>query len=102
MIYVIATVKVVPGQREAFLEEFHRLVPLVLAEEGCLFYGPTVDLPTDLARQLPLRDSTVVIVESWESLAALQLHLVAPHMDAYRQKVRDLVLDTELQILSPA
>jgi hypothetical protein len=45
MIYVIATIEVVAGKREQFLEEFRRLVPEVLAEQGCLFYGPTIDTP---------------------------------------------------------
>ena len=101
MIYVIATVEVVPGKRQQFLEEFGRLVPEVLAEQGCLFYGPTVDTPSGLPRQIPLRDNTVTIMESWESLAALQAHIVAPHMTVYRERVQDLVLGVQLQVLAP-
>ena len=101
MIYVIATVEVVAGKREQFLEEFRRLVPEVLAEQGCLFYEPTVDVASGLPRQMPLRDNTVTIVESWESLSDLQAHIVAPHMTTYRQRVKDLVAGTVLQILSP-
>jgi quinol monooxygenase YgiN len=102
MIYVIATVQVVAGKRDQFLEEFHRLVPSVLAEKGCLFYGPTIDVASGLARQIPLRDSVVTIVESWVSLEDLQAHIVAPHMATYRDRVKDLVSGSELQILSPA
>lgn len=101
MIYVIATVQVVPGKRDMFLDEFRRLVPSVLAEQGCLFYGPTVDIASGLARQIPLRESVVTIVESWESLVDLQAHIAAPHMATYRERVKDLVLGSELQILSP-
>lgn len=101
MIYVIATVEVVAGKREQFIEEFLRLVPEVLAEQGCLFYGPTVDLASGLARQIPLRENTVTIVESWESLAHLQAHIDAPHMTTYRTRVKDLVAGTQLQILEP-
>ena len=101
MIYVIATVEVTPGRREQFLEEFRKLVPLVLAETGCLSYGPTIDLATGFPRQIPLRDNTVTIVESWESLPCLQAHLTAPHMVAYRERVKDLVVGTQLQVLTP-
>lgn len=101
MIYVIATVSVMDGMVDRFLDEFHRIVPEVLAEKGCLFYGPTVDLDTGLARQIPLRPNVVTIVESWETLEDLKAHLVAPHMIGYRQRVQSLVVGTELQILSP-
>lgn len=101
MIYVIATVQVTVGNRDAFLEEFRRLVPLVLTEQGCLFYGPTVDLPSGLARQIPLRESVVTIVEGWASLADLHAHSTAPHMATYRERIKHLVVNTDLQILSP-
>ena len=49
MIHVIATIELHPGRRADFLREFHRIVPAVLAENGCLDYGPTVDLATGLS-----------------------------------------------------
>jgi quinol monooxygenase YgiN len=75
MIHVIATVEFVPGKRDAFLAEFHRLVPLVQAEKGCLEYGPTVDQPTAIPVQIPVREQVVTVVEKWENLEALQAHL---------------------------
>ncbi len=101
MIYVIATIQVKPGKREAFLTEFHRNMPNVRAERGCLEYGPTVDLKTDIKAQIPLREDTVTIVEKWESLPALQAHLVTPHMAAYRERVKDLVTSLTIQVLEP-
>ena len=101
MIYVIATVEVKPGKREAFLAEFHRNVPNVLAEKGSIEYGPTVDLKTDIKAQIPLRENTVTIVEKWESLPALQVHLQAPHMATYRERVKDYVSSVSLQVLEP-
>lgn len=101
MIYVIATVRVTAGQTERFLNEFRQIIPAVLAEQGCLFYGPTIDLETNLTRQIPLRQDVVTIVESWESLENLEAHLVAPHMILYRERVQSLVLGTDLQVLSP-
>ena len=46
MIHVLATIEVTPGQRAAFLEQFHWVVPLVRAEEGCIEYGAAIDVPT--------------------------------------------------------
>jgi quinol monooxygenase YgiN len=102
MIHVIASVEVMPGQREAFLAEFRRVMPLVRAEAGCLEYGPTVDLSTDIPAQLPMRDHVVTIVEKWDSLDALKAHLAAPHMADYRSRVKHLIVGAHLQILKPA
>ena len=102
MIIVIATAEVVDGGREAFLERFHVIVPLVLGEAGCIEYGPTIDTATDISAQAPMRPNVVTIVEKWESLAHLEAHLVAPHMVEYRPKVKDLVVRTTLMILEPA
>ena len=102
MIHVIATIHVKPGQRDAFLAEFHRIVPLVHAEAGCIEYGPTVDVASGIAVQGPLRENIAVIIEKWASLDALKAHTQAPHMAEYRVAVKDLVVCVELQILTPA
>jgi quinol monooxygenase YgiN len=101
MIHVLATIRLHPGQRAAFLQELRALVPLVRAEEGCLEYSPATDIETNLPTSAAVRDDVVVIVERWTDMAALEAHLIAPHMLAYRPKVRDLVDHVELQILSP-
>lgn len=101
MIHVIATVEVAPGKRDAFLAEFARLVPLVRAEAGCVEYGPAVDVPTEIAAQGPERPDVVTVVEKWESLDALRAHLVAPHMQEYRGRVKDLVVQVGLRVLRP-
>ncbi len=49
MIHVIATIELGPGRRESFLAEFRRLVPEVLAEDGCIESGPAVDVESGLA-----------------------------------------------------
>jgi len=102
MIRVIATIELVAHRREEFLRIFHDLVPKVLAEQGCLEYGPMVDLPTGIAVQVPVRDDVVTIVEAWESRDALTTHLTAPHMLQYRKDVKDLVRKVSLQVLQPA
>lgn len=102
MIHVIATIEVKPGMRDAFIAEFHKLVPKVQAEAGCLGYGPAVDAVTDIGRQMPMRDNVVTILERWESLDALKAHFTMPHMADYKQATKDMVLGLELQILEPA
>lgn len=102
MIHVIATIELNPGARDAFLEEFRKLVPLVRAEAGCLEYGAAVDVPTGLSIQVPVRENVVTVVEKWESIEVLKAHAQAPHMVAYRPKVKDYVRGTQLQVLEPA
>jgi quinol monooxygenase YgiN len=102
VIHVIATITVAAGKRAEFLKEFHALVPLVHAENGCVDYGPTVDVASGIPVQGALRDDVVTVVERWKDLDALRAHLVAPHMKTYRDKVKDMVLGTQLQVLSPA
>lgn len=101
MIHVIATVELKGGTREAFLDVFHKLMPKVLAEDGCIAYGPTVDLRTGLTAQVPLRDNTVTIIEQWESLEHLRAHLASAHMATYREDVKDCVTGVEIQVLEP-
>ena len=102
MIHVIASIEITPGRRDAFLEEFRKLVPSVLAEEGCIEYGPTVDAQTGLENQSIKGENITTIMEKWESVDALKAHLVAPHMTEYREKVKDLVVGMTLHILEPA
>ena len=102
MVHVVATIELHSGVRTQFLGEFQQIVPTVRAEDGCLEYGAAVDVFTGLVAQIPLRDDVVVVVEKWRDLPALVAHLAAPHMTAYRTRVRDLVIKTTLQVLQPA
>jgi quinol monooxygenase YgiN len=102
MIHVLATVALRPGTRSSFLAEFAKVRPLVQAEAGCIEYGASVDVATDIAVQGELRPDTVVIIEKWESLPHLKAHLVAPHMAEYRVRIRDFVKQVSLQVLEPA
>jgi quinol monooxygenase YgiN len=102
MIIVLATIELHPGKRSSFLAEFHKIVPKVCAENGCHEYFPAIDVASGLPVQGPARDDIVVVIEKWQSVAALEAHLVAPHMMEYRPKVKDFVKKVSLQILSPA
>lgn len=102
MIHVLATIEVADGKRDQFLKHFNELVPQVLAEEGCIAYGPAVDLQTNLPVQPPVRPNIVTVIEQWDDLPALEAHLMAPHMVAFRDVVKDLVVETIVGVLEPA
>ena len=80
MIHVIAEIEVVEGKREAFLDEFRRIIQIVRDEDGCIEYGPAIDVATEIGE--PPRPNIVTVIEKWASEAALEAHLKAPHMDA--------------------
>jgi len=98
MIHVIAQIDLKPGTREQFLAEFSQIVPTVRAEAGCLEYAATVDATTDIPHQ-HRDENRVMIVEKWESVEHLKAHLTAPHMEAYRPKVKDLVDRATLNVM---
>jgi quinol monooxygenase YgiN len=102
MIHVIATINLNPGTRAAFLKEFLKLVPFVHTEDGCLEYGPTIDVNSGSPMQQFAGDDAVVVVEKWSSVAALQAHSKAPHMADYRVAVKDYVKSVQLLVTQPA
>lgn len=101
MILVVATIHLNAGQRAAFLAELSAIVDLVRAEEGCLEYAPAVEVESRIPVQAAPRADAVTIVEKWTSVEALARHLSAPHMTAYRERVRDCVQWVDLRILEP-
>jgi quinol monooxygenase YgiN len=102
MVHVIATIDIAPGKRDEYLELFAQLVPKVRAEDGCIAYGPALDIDSGISVQIPLRENVVSVVEQWASLEALQAHLAAPHMGEYKQAVKGIVVGLTLQVLQPA
>ncbi len=100
MIHVIAVVETAEGKRDEYLRELHKGVPLTRAEEGCIEYGPAIDLET--AFTAPVRENVVTIIEKWEDVHALQNHLKSPHMLEYRKRVKDLVKRITVNVLQNA
>jgi len=101
MIHVIAAIQVKPGKIQEFLTIFKANVPNVRAEKGCVDYEPTIDVDSGLPPQ-QLEADTVTIIERWDSLDALHAHLKTPHMLAYREKVKDIVMGMSLKVLEAA
>ena len=102
MIYVIATVELNPGGREKYLAEMKRVMPMVHKENGCLEYGPNVDVPMGIPIQVPPRENVVTLIEKWESPEALKAHFSQPHFLEYRERVKDVMKSVSIQILTPA
>jgi quinol monooxygenase YgiN len=102
MICVIATIQVAAGRRDELLALLRPLVGKVRAEAGCIEYTPMIDTCSGLEAQDPVRDNAVVIVEKWESTAALMAHLKTMHMAEYFQKAEELRLSMSLQVVEPA
>ncbi len=101
MISVIASIRIKSGKIPEFLEICKANVPTVRAEKGCLEYMPTADIDSKLPTQ-GLDPQLITIIEKWESLEALHRHLKAPHMLTYRDKVKDLVEERTLKVLTEA
>jgi quinol monooxygenase YgiN len=99
VLHVLAEIRLRPGARDAFVAEFRRLTPLVLAEDGCLEYAGALEVPTALAAQAPVRDDVFTVVEKWRDEAALAAHLAAPHMDEHRAAARELAAGTTIRVL---
>jgi quinol monooxygenase YgiN len=102
MIHVIAVITAKPGKREEVLRHWRQIVPAVRAEKGCIEYGAAVDAENALAFQTRYGPDTFVVVEKWESMAALEAHAAAPHMKAYGAQTKDLIASRVIHILSPA
>ena len=100
MLTVIAEIRTRPGQhhRQAVLDQFAKIIPTVLKEEGCHGYAPMVDAATDASFQATAPDS-IIMVEQWETVAHLEAHLQTAHMKAWGDAVKGDVLETHIRIL---
>ena len=99
MIHVLAILTAKPGKRAEVLKHFKALVPIVRAEAGCIEYGPVVDVA---GADPAFGPDTYIVVEKWESMAALKAHAAAPHMKAYGETVKDLMAARAVHVLEPA
>ena len=88
MIHVVAVITAKPGQRDRILEAFAPTGPgagrtrlhRIQRHGGRRRHAAFARL---------LGADTFVVIEKWETLAALQAHAAAPHMAAYGAKVKD-------------
>lgn len=101
MIHVLASIQVKENSLNAFLDIFKANLPNVRAEQGCIEYVPAIDAVTDIPVQ-QRQPSVVTVIEKWESVAALLAHLETPHIIAYKEATRDMVVRVDVKILQEA
>jgi len=102
MIHVIAIITTKPGERESVITDMRANMPAVLAEAGCIEYGPAIDAEGAGRIQTPLGPDSFMVIEKWESLEALGAHARAPHMAEYAAKTKDRLASRVIHVLSPA
>ena len=102
MIHVLAIITTEPGQRDAVLAEFRANMPAVLAEDGCIEYGPATDVEDFGPGQAALGPDSFVVIEKWRDTDALRRHAEAPHMHDYAARTKSMTRSRVIHVLSPA
>ena len=52
--------------------------------------------------QTKIGPDSFIVIEKWESLEHLKAHATAAHMKEYALKVKDLLVDRTIHVLTPA
>jgi len=90
--YIVATIYPKAGKEEVVRAEIFKNIPEVRKEKGCLRYDLHV---------LKSGGGRFMFYEIWEDKAAFEAHGAAPHMMAYRERIKDLLEQpTEVSIWS--
>jgi quinol monooxygenase YgiN len=101
MIHSLAFITAHAGRRDELLAVWRLNAPAVRAENGCIEYSATTDVPDAGSFQTPVGQDTIVVVEKWADIDALRAHVIAPHMKAYAEKTRDIVASRVIRTLMP-
>ncbi|MFV9687787.1 putative quinol monooxygenase [Pantoea sp. KXB45] len=101
MLTVVAELCVKPGRRQAVLDAVKKLIPQVLAEEGCHQYDALLDHQAQVPWKQNSPDS-IFMLEQWETLRHLEQHQQMPHMDAHRAIIKDDVVNVKILVLEPS
>ncbi|MGF1491493.1 MAG: putative quinol monooxygenase [Microcoleaceae cyanobacterium] len=89
---VIAKVKVKPEAEATVYQEFQKLIPATLAEEGCLNY--------DLHRSI--EDRTLFwFYENWTSKSIWEQHMESEHIQAFQKATEGMIEDFRLFLMQP-
>ena len=102
IVNVVAKITTKPGMRDEVLRIFKDNIPHVLAEDGCIEYGPTTDMEGVGQFQTPIGPDAYVVIEKWESLDHLMSHAASEHMKAYAAKTKPLIANRTIHVLNTA
>ena len=92
MLYLVATLKTVPGERAAVVAAARPCIEATRQEPGCLRY--------DLFESVTDPD-LLTFIEAWEDEAALARHGTMPHVLAWRAASAPHRTTTQLEIIFP-
>jgi len=101
MLHVIASIYILDGKLPEVLEIYETFAPQVRQAAGCRQYQPAIDVENDIATQT-LDGNIVTVIEQWESLADFKAYLIAPHVVAFRDKIKGLVAKVTIKVLTAA
>jgi len=102
MVHLIAFITAHPGKLPEVLAAFHKVIPIVHAEQGCIEYAPIVDIEGFDGFTTRLGPDTYAVVEKWASPEALRAHAAAKHMADYNAGVTSLIAKRVLHVLKAA
>ncbi len=102
MISVFAVMIAKAGKKQQVLEIARANLNAVRAEQGCHEYRLVEDANNAGAFQKKLGEDSFAFIEQWESMAALEVHLATPHMQAYAKNTKDLLEDTAIYVMQSA
>ena len=91
MLTIIANIHANPNQVDLVKTELAKLIPITLAEEGCIQY----DLHQD-------NDNSAhfLFYENWESRELWQAHMNAPHLAAYMEATAGAIAEFTVNEMS--
>lgn len=98
MIHVIASISFKSEKLHELKEIYQVFAPKVEDEPGCILYSPTADFSTEIPTQVT-DNSIITVIEKWESLAAFEAHLVAPHVQQFREDIKGIVDKVTIKVL---
>lgn len=101
MIYVLAFITTLPGHREEVLAAYRANTEAVRAERGCIEYIAGADPSEPVATPAEMGPDSFVIIEKWDDFGCLQAHRISPHMVAYAAKVKHLIAERLVHVVSP-
>ena len=91
MIYLIATLKVEAGMKNKLAELVQPCLEGTRKEAGNISYDLLVNIKDD---------TSLVFVERWDSMEALDNHFTEPHFLKWREALTPHLLDRKIEIIS--
>ena len=98
MIHVIVTATIKPGCLDEYLSIARQLGLLVNKEPGCIRYVYTTDTNSPLSIQDEINNDQVTLIEEWESIDALKVHLTAPHLKEFGNQMAPLRISATARV----